>query len=209
MLVNLGGAALRRSRAAMRIAQLVVARCERVELVEAGAELSTDRARRRRLRLDRDGGGGGAMSLLPRPARLALLAALDVALHSRARPVSSRALAARHDLPPRHLEGMLQAMVRAGVLRSVRGPSGGYELARERRRLSVGEIVRVALRADEAGGADGEERRLLALVVDPIFTEAERAALARLDTITLDELHARALAAGLAETQGAEGDFEI
>jgi DNA-binding IscR family transcriptional regulator len=55
------------------------------------------------------------MSLLPRPARLAVLAALDIALHARARPVSSRALAARHDLPPRHLESMLQAMVRAGI----------------------------------------------------------------------------------------------
>lgn len=41
-------------------------------------------------------------------------------------------------------------MVRAGILKSVRGPAGGYELARERRRLDVGEIVRVALRAEEA-----------------------------------------------------------
>ncbi|WP_036289795.1 Rrf2 family transcriptional regulator [Methylosinus sp. PW1] len=148
------------------------------------------------------------MSLLPRPARLAVLAALDIALHARARPVSSRALAARHDLPPRHLESMLQAMVRAGILKSVRGPAGGYELARERRRLNVGEIVRVALRAEE-GAQDGEEPRLLALAVDPLFAEAERQALARLDTITLDELHGRAVAAGLGEIEANEGDFEI
>lgn len=149
------------------------------------------------------------MSLLPRPARLALLAALDVALYARTRPVSSRALAARHDLPPRHLEGMLQAMVRAGILKSVRGPSGGYELARERRRLFVGEIVRVALRADEAanGGAGGS--RLLERVLDPIFDEAEHMALAKLDTVTLDDLHARALVAGFGEAEGAEGDFDI
>ncbi|WP_018264911.1 MULTISPECIES: RrF2 family transcriptional regulator [Methylosinus] len=148
------------------------------------------------------------MSLLPRPARLAVLAALDIALHARARPVSSRALAARHDLPPRHLESMLQAMVRAGILKSVRGPAGGYELARERRRLNVGEIVRVALRAEE-GAQDGEEPHLLTLAVDPVFAEAERQALARLDTITLDELHGRAVAAGLGEIEANEGDFEI
>lgn len=148
------------------------------------------------------------MSLLPRPARLAVLAALDIALHSRSRPVSSRALAARHDLPPRHLESMLQAMVRAGILKSVRGPAGGYELARERRRLYVGEIVRVALRAEE-GALDGEEPRLLTLAVDPVFAEAERQALAKLDTITLDELHGQAVAAGLGELEANEGDFEI
>jgi Rrf2 family iron-sulfur cluster assembly transcriptional regulator len=148
------------------------------------------------------------MSLLPRSARLALMAALDVALHARARPVSSRALAARHDLPPRHLESMLQAMVRAGILKSVRGPAGGYELARERRRLYVGEIVRVALRAEEEEGA-GESSRLLARVVDPVFAEAERSALARLDKVTLDELHADALAAGFGEAEAAGGDFDI
>jgi Rrf2 family protein len=147
------------------------------------------------------------MSLLPRPARLALMAALDVALHARSRPVSSRALAARHDLPPRHLEGMLQALVRAGILKSVRGPSGGYELARERRRLSVGEIVRVAMRADADGESEGSG--LLERVLDPVFAEAEQIALARLDTVTLDDLHARALAAGFGEADGADGDFDI
>ncbi len=149
------------------------------------------------------------MSLLPRPARLALMAALDVALYARTRPVSSKALAARHDLPPRHLESMLQAMVRAGILKSVRGPSGGYELARERRRLYVGEIVRVALRADEAANGGGEGSRLLEQVLQPVFAEAEKTALAKLDTISLDDLHARALAAGFGEKEGAEGDFDI
>jgi Rrf2 family protein len=149
------------------------------------------------------------MSLLPRSARLALMAALDVALHARARPVSSRALAARHALPPRRLESMLQAMVRAGILKSVRGPSGGYELARERRKLYVGEIVRVALRVEEEEAEASEGSRLLERVVDPVFAEAERQALSQLDAITLDELHASALAEGLGEVETAEGDFDI
>ena len=56
------------------------------------------------------------MTLLPRVARAAVLAVLDVALHARGRPVSSKELAARHALPPRRLESLLQALVRAGVL---------------------------------------------------------------------------------------------
>ena len=91
----------------------------------------------------------------------------------------------------------------------MRGPAGGYELARERRRLYVGEIVRVALRAEEEA-MDGEGPRLLTRVVDPIFADAERQALAQLDEITLDELHAQAVAAeGLGEMETNEGDFEI
>ena len=35
-------------------------------------------------------------------------------------------------LPPRHLEPVLQALVRHGILKGIRGPRGGYELARER-----------------------------------------------------------------------------
>ena len=38
---------------------------------------------------------------------------------------------------------MLQQLVRAGILAGVRGPRGGYRLARERRRITIGEIVRI------------------------------------------------------------------
>lgn len=149
------------------------------------------------------------MTLLPRSARFALMATLDVSLHSRGRPVSSKALAARHDLPPRRLESLLQALVRAGILKSLRGPAGGYELARERRRLCLGDIVRVALRAeaDDAGLRGGP--RLLEAVLEPVVSQVEAAALARLDEMTLDDLHAHALAAGFGEKEDAGGDFEI
>ncbi|WP_036286529.1 Rrf2 family transcriptional regulator [Methylocystis sp. ATCC 49242] len=147
------------------------------------------------------------MRLLPRSARFALMAALDVALHARGRPVPSKELAARHDLPPRRLETLLQALVRAGILKSVRGPAGGYELARERRRLCVGEIVRVALRAEEED--ENQSPALLAAVLEPVIAQAEESALARLDEITLEDLYARAIAQGFGERRDARGDFDI
>ena len=79
------------------------------------------------------------MNLLSRRSVLAIAAVVDVALHSRS---AAKALAARHKLPPRHLEPLLQGLVHAKILRGVRGPRGGYELARERQRITVGEIVR-------------------------------------------------------------------
>jgi Rrf2 family protein len=149
------------------------------------------------------------MMMLPRSACYALMATLDVALHSRGRPVSSKDLAARHELPPRRLESLLQALVRAGILKSVRGPSGGYSLARERRRLTVGEIVRVGLREEAAEAAAHRGPRLLAGVLEPVIQDAEECALARLDAISLDELHASALAMGFGEREDAGGDFTI
>src|SRR5262249_47174628 len=84
------------------------------------------------------------MPLLPRKGILAIAAVIDVALHSRGRPVSAKALAARHSLPPRHLEPVLQALVRDGILKGIRGPRGGYELARERERITADDILRAA-----------------------------------------------------------------
>jgi len=54
---------------------------------------------------------------------LAIAAVIDVAINARARPVSAKSLAARHRLPPRHLEPVLQALVRDGILKGVRGPT--------------------------------------------------------------------------------------
>src|SRR5262245_38566534 len=73
------------------------------------------------------------MPVLSRNSLLAVAAVIDVALYGRDRPVSAKALAARHALPARHLEPVLQALVRMGILKGIRGPRGGYELARDRK----------------------------------------------------------------------------
>jgi Rrf2 family iron-sulfur cluster assembly transcriptional regulator len=129
------------------------------------------------------------MNLLSRRSFLAIAAVVDVALNARPMPVSAKALASRHDLPPRHLETLLQTLVRANVLRGVRGPRGGYELARERRRITAGEIVRAAMSdlVDEAG-APMPKSRLVEEVIAPAVERASEAFLTKLDSITVDEL---------------------
>src|SRR5215471_16320921 len=68
---------------------------------------------------------------LARKGLLAVAAVTDVALNARNGPVSGKALTKHHHLPSRHLEPELQALVREGILKGVRGPHGGYMLARE------------------------------------------------------------------------------
>src|SRR5271169_5610420 len=89
------------------------------------------------------------MALLPRKGVLAVAAVIDVAMQGPGHPISAKTLAARHGLPPRHLEPVLQALVRCGILRGIRGPRGGYELARDRRRVTANDILRAAGTVDE------------------------------------------------------------
>ena len=65
------------------------------------------------------------MPLLSRKSLLAIAAVTDVALNARIGALSSKALAKSLHLPPRHLEPVLQALVREGILKAVRGPHGG------------------------------------------------------------------------------------
>src|SRR5882724_6943554 len=113
------------------------------------------------------------MSLLSRKGLLAIAAVVDIALHSRARPVSAKALAARHTLPPRHLEPVLQALVRDGILKGIRGPRGGYELGRERKRITADDILRAAGTIDESPMSSSHSA-LLDQVVLPAVARAER-----------------------------------
>lgn len=112
------------------------------------------------------------MPLLPRKGVLAVAAVIDVAMQEHGQPIPAKALAARHGLPPRHLEPVLQALVRCGILRGIRGPRGGYELARDRRRVTANDILRAAGTVEESelayAGSD-----LLIKVVLPAMANAE------------------------------------
>jgi Rrf2 family protein len=129
------------------------------------------------------------MILMSRRSLLAVAAVVDIALHARPMPVAAKAMAARHKLPPRHLETVLQALVRQGILKGVRGPRGGYELARERRRITAGDIVRAAMTVT---GEDAlqplPESRLVDVVIEPAVRQAAEAFLAALDAVTVDDL---------------------
>ncbi|MDX1580559.1 MAG: Rrf2 family transcriptional regulator, partial [Alphaproteobacteria bacterium] len=83
------------------------------------------------------------MIKLSRKTVYALEAVVDIAYNARAEPVQSKEITRRQGIPQRYLEQVMQQLVRAGILRGVRGPRGGYLLARERRRISVAEIVNV------------------------------------------------------------------
>jgi Rrf2 family protein len=127
------------------------------------------------------------MPLVSRKDVLAIAAVIDVAINGRSRPVAAKALAARHKLPPRHLEPVLQALVREGILKGVRGPHGGYALAREHKRITAEDVLRAADSSDD-GGMPLPVSTLVNDVVRPALGEAERSFSAALRRITIEDL---------------------
>ncbi len=150
------------------------------------------------------------MYLLSRRSLLAIAAVVDVAIHARPTPVAAKFLAARHHLPPRHLETVLQQLVRAGILKGVRGPRGGYELARERRRISAGEIVRAAMAAStDESLPPVPDSALVEQVIGPVVRSASEAFLARLDAVTVEDICRNAETVSEVPTPALTGDFTI
>ena len=107
---------------------------------------------------------------------------------------SSAVLAARHKLPSRHLEPVLQALVREGILRGVCGPHGGYELAHEHRRISAEDILRAASAAEDADDPPLPNSALVNDVVKPALVEAERTFSSALGRISVEDMAKRAAA---------------
>src|SRR6202161_3373135 len=134
------------------------------------------------------------MLRLSKKLMFAIEAVLDIAYNAGDLPVQSGKITRRQGIPRRYLEQVLQQLVRAGVLAGVRGPRGGYRLARERRRITLGEIVRVVRELD--GADDPLEENVGAMlgqrVVRPVWKELNDEVMRRLGAITIQDLCLRA-----------------
>ncbi|HBT20232.1 MAG TPA: Rrf2 family transcriptional regulator [Peptococcaceae bacterium] len=72
-----------------------------------------------------------------------LRAVLDIAKNSRGKPVPLKDIAERQEISEGYLEQLLTVLRRAGIVKSIRGQSGGFILAKKPQDISVGEIIRV------------------------------------------------------------------
>lgn len=76
--------------------------------------------------------------------RYALRLMLDLALNQKAgEPVQIKEIAARQDISNKYLEQIISVLNKAGYVRSIRGPQGGYLLARKPEEYTVGMILRL------------------------------------------------------------------
>ncbi|RME34114.1 MAG: Fe-S cluster assembly transcriptional regulator IscR [Gammaproteobacteria bacterium] len=94
--------------------------------------------------------------------RYAVTAMLDLALHAGEGPVALVEISQRQGISLSYLEQLFARLRRNGLVRSTRGPGGGYQLARDGEAISVADVITAvdenvdATRCGGAGNCQGD-----------------------------------------------------
>lgn len=75
--------------------------------------------------------------------RYALRLMLDLALNNTGEPIRIKDIAARQEISDKYLEQIISTLNKAGFVKSIRGPQGGYRLTKEPAQYTVGMILRL------------------------------------------------------------------
>ena len=75
--------------------------------------------------------------------RYALRLMLDLAMNNTGEPVRLKDVAKRQEISEKYLEQIISILNKAGFVKSVRGPAGGYSLKRKPEEYTVGMILRL------------------------------------------------------------------
>lgn len=138
----------------------------------------------------------------------ALAIMLDVAFYAgRSGVASGNDIARRNGLMRRGIEPILQALSRAQLLDSVRGPKGGYRLARSPRVVTLKEIAHVV--STEEPALDEGENLLVRHVLMPYWQQLDAEIEETMSRDTLGDFLLRAEKAGLPRPSQAPLSFSI
>lgn len=94
--------------------------------------------------------------------RFAVTAMLDLAMHeakgtANAKPVTLAGISERQDISLSYLEQLFSRLRRQGLVKSIRGPGGGYNLAKDYAAISVAEIISAVDEQIDATQCGGHE----------------------------------------------------
>jgi Rrf2 family transcriptional regulator, iron-sulfur cluster assembly transcription factor len=98
--------------------------------------------------------------------RFAVTAMLDLALNEVDKPVTLAGISERQGISLSYLEQLFSRLRRNGLVKSVRGPGGGYRIAKQHSEISVSDIITAVdelIDATQCGGEENchEERRCM------------------------------------------------
>ena len=124
--------------------------------------------------------------------RYALRLMLDLASNDSGTPIRLKDVAKRQGISEKYLEQIISILNKAGFVRSVRGPQGGYSLSRTPADYTVGMILRltegslcpVDCAAEENGSCDRED----ACVTRMLWKKLDDAISSVVDHVSLEEL---------------------
>jgi Rrf2 family protein len=136
-------------------------------------------------------------------SRYGLRALFDIAYHSSCQSTQVKDIASRQAISPRYIEQIFQKLKKGGIVRSIRGPAGGYCLTRKPEEITIGDVIRAAegpVQLVSCGitktATKGCERAGECVTTD-IWREASSRLMAYFDSITLEDLCKEAQAKGM------------
>ena len=89
--------------------------------------------------------------------RFAVTAMLDLALNEGEKPVTLAGISERQNISLSYLEQLFSRLRRSGLVKSVRGPGGGYRIAKKHSEISVSAIIRAVDELIDATQCGGQE----------------------------------------------------
>jgi Rrf2 family protein len=137
---------------------------------------------------------------LSNKGRYGLQAVFDLAYHSPGRAAQIKDICERQGIPARFLEQVFRDLKRAGLVRSKRGPRGGYELSCAPAELRIGDVVRAIEGPINLIASEARSRGSSAEVLRDALGVLGQRIDACLDEVTIAELCTRAERLGLART---------
>lgn len=145
------------------------------------------------------------MIQLPKKLFYALEAVLYIAYNGAHTCISSKEIAQKQNMPPRYLEQIMQRLVREGVLKGVRGPNGGYLLAREKRRITLADIAKAVGEEEEIPSSTplGDK------VILPVVKSLQHHIAGQMAEITINDLYQQAGTLNIRKASDERNDFEI
>jgi Rrf2 family protein len=119
---------------------------------------------------------------------------LDLALNAQNKPVRLSEISNRQGISLKYLEKLISKLKKTGFVKSMRGPYGGYMLAKPMKDISVGDIVRVLEGSDaitdctESDDVCGTCTLAGECLTQYIWAETGKAMFEKLDSFKIDKL---------------------
>jgi Rrf2 family protein len=120
----------------------------------------------------------------------ALLAACYIAEHSNEKIILSQTISREYDIPLEYLLKILQQLVRGNILRSKRGPRGGFSLARPPKKITMLQVIEAAdgPMVSHMSLAEHTRRAKFSIRADKVFDKALSQARAVFQKVRLSDL---------------------
>lgn len=117
----------------------------------------------------------------------AVEAVIYIAYQAENQPVSSRDIARMQGLPARHLEQIMQRLVHGRILRGMRGPRGGYLLAKAPEDINLAEICHL-VNEDDVIHTTPETTPIGTQVLRPFWNQLHKSVSEQLQKVSIADL---------------------